>query len=309
MAEPIAERPAQQPPTGGADETAVQPTVPLEPVRSGDTEVLQPARTVVVEKPAPKKRKRGWIGWVIAIVLLSLLVVAFFIADNYARQYARDYVRDRIIQVLGIDPASDVDVQLGGGSIILQALTGGIGEVDVSIAELTFGELTGVADIHATDVPLDSAQPVGTLDISVTVDEENVQKLAGFMSGLELSRIELGDGVITIGTQFNLIFFSVPVAVDLLPSAVEGGISFDPQTILVGDDEISVADLRDSPEFSALAGDLLQSQDFCVSSYLPQALSIADVDVVGSTLVVAITGDGARLGGPELSTMGTCPAG
>lgn len=284
MAEPIAPRP-----NPAADDVEVTPTV------------------VLVEAPPPRKKRR-W-GWIIALaIVLVVLIFGFFVADAFAKQYATSYVRDRIVQVLGLDPQTPVDVDLGGGSVILQAITGSIDEVNVQIDEITFGDLTGSAQITARNVPLDGSQPVEKLGIVVTVTEENVRKLAGFLSGLELQSIELGDGLIRIATEFNLFIFTIPVAVDLLPTAKDGGINFDPQTVLLGEDEISVADLRASPQFRALAGDLLNSQQFCVANFLPTALTIDKVDVVGTELVVSINGDGTALSDPGLSQVGVCPA-
>jgi hypothetical protein len=97
------------------------------------------------------------------------------------------------------------------------------------------------------------------------------------------------------------------VAVDLKPSAKDGGINFDPQNIVLGDQQISVDDLRSNPQLGFLADSLLASRDFCVASFLPRDLTVDKVDVVGTNLVVSINGDGAALGGPGLSTMGTCP--
>ena len=280
-----------------------------EPIAPRPEPVDAPAETVVIEVPPPKKKRRRWIGVLIGlVVLIILLVVGFFIADAYAKTYAENYVRERIVEVLKLDPKSDVEVDLGSGSVLLQAARGALDEVNVHVDEITFGDITGDAQLTATQVPLDSSKPVDKLDIEVTVSEDNVKKLSGFLSGIDLKSIELQDGVIRVGTEFTLLFFTIPVAVDLAPSAVEGGIGFEPQTILLGDEPISVADLRASPEFSALAGDLLNTQVFCVASYLPQALSIADADVVGTDLVVKINGDGVALGGPDLSTNGTCPA-
>lgn len=285
----------------------IQPTSGSNSPTSTATAVL-PAETVVIEAAPPKKKRRWWILAVVLGVVAVLLVVGFVVGDAFAKRYAADYVRGKIIEVLALDPATPVDVDLGGGSVILQAIRGSIDEVTVDIDQLAFGDVTGSAVLTAADVPLDSSKPVGQLGIQVTVSEENVQKLAGFMSGTELKSIELRDGLIRVATEFNLIFFTIPVSVDLAPSAAEGGIAFEPQTILLGDEPISVADLRNSPEFSALAGSLLNTQVFCVASYLPKALAIDDVDVVGTDLVVSINGDGAALGGPDLSTKGTCPA-
>ncbi|MFM9877279.1 MAG: DUF2993 domain-containing protein [Rhodoglobus sp.] len=287
----------------------LEPVVPpvVEPVETS-TEVLPAAPGTT--PPAQPRTRRRWMGWLIAlVVLVVLLVVGFFAADAYAKDYAKGYVRDQIIQVLKLDPTTKVDVDLGGGSVILQALRGSIDEVTVDVAELSFGDITGSAVISAAGVPLDGAEPVDKLDIVATVTEANVRKLASFMSGIELKTIELGDGVISAATEFTVLgLFVIPVSVDLVPSAVDGGISFDPKTITLAGEDISVADLRASPEFAGIAGQFLQSQDFCVASSLPKALTITDVDVVGSNLVIAINGDGTALAGAGLSELGICKA-
>lgn len=292
----------------------IQPreSAPSDSVERAKTEVLtydstadQP--TVVVEA-APKKKRRRWLGWVIALgILLVLLVVGFFVGDAFAKQFATKYVRDQIIEVLHLDPDSDVEVDLGGGSVILQALAGGLNEVTVHANEITFGDITGDARIVATGVPLDSSKPVDTLGIQVSVNEENVQKLRSFLSGIDLKSITLEDDVIRVSTEFQILVFAIPVSVDLLPTAQDGGINFDPRTIILGEEEISVDDLRGNPEFRALAGDLLNSQQFCIAEFLPQALVLDDVKVVGKELVLSINGDGTALADPGLSSNGVCP--
>jgi hypothetical protein len=307
MAEPIAERPTPRRDGTGDDEVQPGDTAVL-PVEQ-PTEELQPASREVASARAPGKKRQRWVGWLLAgIIFVGLLVAAFFVADSYVRDYAKDYVRERIVEVLGLDANAAVDVDLGPGSIILQALTGAIDEVSVDLEKLAFGDVIGDATLVATGVPLDGTQPVDTLQIEATIGEESVRSLAGFLSGLELESIELEEGIIAIGTEFSVFgLFTIPVGVDLLPSAVEGGISFDPQTVTLGQDDISVADLRNNPELSGLAGQFLASRDFCVAEYLPEALVVDGVAVVGSNLVVSINGDGVALSGPDLSTMGTCP--
>ena len=282
---------------------------PIQPRESAETptETDESGRdVVVVEEPAPRKRRR-WIGWVIAaVILLIVLVIGFFVGDAFAKQYATQYVREQIIRVLHLEPDSDVDVDLGSGSVILQALAGGLNEVTIHANGITFGDITGDARITATGVPLDSAKPVDTLGIVVSVDEDNVQKLRSFLSGIDLKTISLEDDVIRVGTEFSLLFITLPVSVDLLPTSRDGGINFDPRTIILGEQEISVDDLRASPEFRALAGDLLNSRQFCVAEYLPKALTLTDVEVADKQLVLTINGDGTPLADPGLSTNGVC---
>ncbi|MEP6481019.1 MAG: DUF2993 domain-containing protein [Rhodoglobus sp.] len=294
MAEPIQPTDSPVPPKATKTEAIVS------------TEVIA-APTLVIETPAPKKKRHPLRTVIIFVIVLAVLVVGFIVADGFAKRYATQYVKDSIIKVLGVDPKTPVTVDLGTGSIILQALTGGVQKVVVDVPSVSFGDLTGAAHIVATNVPLDSSKPLDKLGIVLTISQDNVRKLTKYLSGLDLSRVDVGNGVITIGTQFSFLFFSIPVAVDLEPSAKDGGIAFDPKTITVSGNAISVADLRSNPQFAALAGDLLKSQQVCVASYLPKALTIDDVHVAKTDLVITIKGDGATLGGSDLSTNGTCP--
>ncbi len=297
MAEPIQ-------PTNPAPETPV-----VEPVETSLAVVKPPVVEPAETPPVPPKKRRRWLGWLIAIVILGILgVIAFFVAENFARQYAENYVREQIVQVLPIEPSTPVEVVIGPGSVILQALSGTIDRVDIDVADFALGPVSGQASIAAVGVPLDGTLPVEQLGISVTVTEANVRKLAGFLSGLDLKTIELQDGIIQIGTDVSIVFITIPVAVDLLPGAADGGISFAPQTIYLGEDKISVADLQANPLFSSIAGALLASRTFCVADQLPNALTIDDVSVIGTNLVISINGDGTPLADPSLSTVGVCPA-
>jgi hypothetical protein len=299
MAEPI-----QPSPDSRVEPSSPERVEPVETSPGEPTERLEPVET------SPPKKRRRWIGWVIGIAaLVVLLIVGFIVADGFARQYARELVREQIIQVLGLPADTAIDVGLGEGSLILQALRGSIDEVTVGIDSFTVGPITGSAQLVATAVPLDSAQPLDTLGITITIPESEVRNLAGNFSGLELQTIDLGDGLITIGTEVSILsFITIPLSIDLEPTAIEGGISFDPKVIRAGEDEISVADLRSNALFSSIAGDLLNAQDFCVANSVPQALTIDEASVVGSNLVVRLNGDGAALGGAAMSTFGTCPA-
>ena len=258
-------------------------------------------------EPVETRPKRRF-GWLIALAIIAVLVAGFFVADAVVRQVATGYVHDRVVEALRLDPATPVDVDLGAGSVILQAASGSLDEITVHADEIAFGEITGEARLVATDVPLERTRPVGTLAITVTVTEENVRKLASFISASELKSVELRDGVVRIGAEFNVIFSVIPVSVDLAPSAVAGAIRLDPTAVVIGGEEISVHAMRDGGEFPGIAG-VLETLDFCVASYLPQALRLADVDVVGTDLVIVIEGDGTALADPALTTLGSCPGG
>jgi hypothetical protein len=265
-----------------------------------------PATKPLPVQVAPTKRRRWpWILGGVLVVLAILLTVAFFVADGYAKDYARDYIKQRIIAVLGIEPGTPVTVDIGDGSVLLQAIAGRLDSVDVTAAKVTLGELTGSAIVHAEGVPLDENAATRQLRVTFAVAEPDVAALAGNLSGMDLDSITLDEPEIVAHTTYLLFgFLELKIGMGLTPSADDGRIAFTPTSIRLNDETFTAEELRQS--FGQLAGDLLAQQSLCVSESLPVALTIVDVDVVKKDLVVQIDGDGVVLGGPDLSTPGTC---
>ena len=261
---------------------------------------------VVLEAPPKKRRRWPWVLGGILVVLAILLVIAFFIADAYAKDYARAYIKERIVAVLGIEPGTPVTVDIGEGSVLLQALRGKLDQIDVTADQVDFGILKGAATVHAEGVPLDQNAPVESLEVTFVVAEADVGALAGNLSGLELESIVLEEPEIVASTTFSFFGFQIPVGMGIEPSADEGRIVFTPTSIRLGEDSYTAEQLRNT--FGGFADQLLRQQSFCVAENLPAALTIVDVDVVKKDLIVKIDGDGAALGGPDLSTAGVCPA-
>lgn len=256
---------------------------------------------------APPRKRRGWlIALIVVGILVVLGVVGFVIADGIAKDYARDYVRSRIVEVLVLPEDARVDVDLGGGSIILQALAGRIDTVDVAVPHVAFGELVGSAELRAEGVPLDQSAPVEMLRIDVAVDEGDLAVIAGSLSGLELESIELAEPDIVVASSFRVFGLPIPIGMTLEPSAADGHLAFTPTSVTVGDATFQTQQLLDNPLFGEFAGDLLRQQSVCVAGSLPQALVLTDATVDGNALVLSISGDGAALGGPELATLGSC---
>jgi hypothetical protein len=277
------------------------------------TEVVEPVAAgepVVVAVTAPRKKRRRW-PWVlggILLVLAILLVIAFFVADAYAKDYARDYIKQRIVAVLGIEDPAQVKVDIGSGSVLLQAITGRLNEVDIDAGTVTFGALTGDATVHAEGVPLDADAATEKLDVTFTVAEDQIVGIVGDnLSGLPIDSITLEEPEIFVRATPTVFVFTIPVGMGLEPSAAEGQIVLTPTTVSLFDESFTVE--QASQQLGGLADQLFAKQSICVNESLPIALTIVDVDVVEKTLVVKINGDGVVMGGTDLSTPGTCAAG
>lgn len=296
----------------GTSATKPLPVQKDDATAAAETEVVEPVHEeeplVVVEKPKKKRRRWPWVLGGILLVLAILLVIAFFVADAYAKNYARQYIKDRIVAVLGIDDPSQVTVDIGTGSVLLQAIRGTLNEVDVDAGTITFGALTGDATVHAEGVPLDANAATEKLDVTFTVSEDQIVGVVGNnLSGLPIDSITLEEPTIYVTATPTVFIFEIPVGMGLEPSAADGQIVLTPTTVSLFDESFTVE--QASEQLGGLADQLFAKQSICVDASLPVALTIVDVDVVKKTLVVKINGDGVVMGGTDLSTPGTCAAG
>jgi hypothetical protein len=237
-------------------------------------------------------------------VLVLLLVAAYVVAEILIRDYATDRVKTQVAEGLALESKDDVSVAFGG-SMVLQAIRGVIGQADVTVDGATFGPLTGDLDIRAEGVPLDSAQPVDRLEITMRVAEENVAELGDYLTGVEVADIALAAPEILVETEFTLLAFAVPVELGLEPAAVEGALGFTPSSIEVAGRRLTADELRSS-EFGGLAEPLLEQRQVCIAEYLPEALVLQDVDVVGNELVAKFAGESVVLSEAELTAVGSC---
>ncbi len=244
--------------------------------------------------------------FVVVAVVLVVLIVGFFIADAAAKTYARDQIRARIVSALGVSSAADVTVDVGSGSILLQALTGSLDTVDVRVPQLAFGGLVGAADIHATRVPLDTSKPVGALEVSYAVSGKNLAALAKNLSGREVTGVALDNSEIVAATTFTVLGAAVPVSLGLTPSVSRGELVFTPSDVRVGGQTFTAAQLAANPLFGNLARTLLKQQSFCVAQYLPKVLTATTAQVASGSLILGFSGDGIALDGSGFTTKGSC---
>lgn len=238
------------------------------------------------------------------LVLLVLLVVAYVVAEILIRDYATDQVQTQVSEGLALESKDDVDVAFAG-SMVLQVIRGSIGQADVAVDDATFGPLTGDLDIRAEGVPIDSSKPVEHLDITMTVTEENVGELTDYLTGLEVSDITLAAPEIVVETEFSLLALAVPVELGLEPEAVDGALGFTPSSIEVAGRRLTADELRAS-EFGGVAQPLLEQREVCIAEYLPEALKLQHVEVVGSELKARFTGSSVLLSEAELTAVGSC---
>jgi hypothetical protein len=250
---------------------------------------------------APRKR-RAW-PWVLLGVVV-LLVLAAVAADALARGIAEKAIAQEVAAALDVPDGTDVDVRIGGGSVLVQALGGGLDRVDVDVDELALGPLSGDLRIVAGGVPLDPASPTRELSVRYAVPAEALGALTPEITGVTIDDVTLEGAEVVADGRISILGATLELGLGLTPSAMEGDLTFDPTSIRIGDDTFTADELRGSALFGGLANALLQQRRVCIADELPAALTLTGVRVEGSELVATLDGSGAALGG--LAEKGMC---
>jgi len=257
------------------------------------------------QQPRPKRRRR-LLGWLIAGgVLVVLLVVGFVVAENVVRAQNAARLHDEIVTAFGLDADHPTRIDFGPGSLLLQAVSGKVDEVDIAVDDVPFGDITADVAFSARGVALDAANAADSVSATATLDETDVGSLRDYLSGIRLDSITLGDGTIDVSTTVDALFLSVPVSASITPSAAGGDLVFTPTSVTVNGAVVSIDDLRSGP-LGGIASRFLGSQSFCVAQYLPAAISLDDVTVADDAVVLSFEGEKVRLGGSDLSAKGSC---
>jgi hypothetical protein len=268
-----------------------------------------PLPTIVQVRPStPRRRHRGLIALVVIVVVLALLVVAFVVGDRYAHTYATNYVRQKVATALELKSTAPVHVDLGTGSIILQAISGHLDRAKVTVDPLTIQGVTGAATVDATDVPLDSDKPVGTMDVTVRVPTSSIQsqltKAVPQLRNLG-AKFAVSGGHIHVTMQQKLLFITIPISADISPGVKNGAPTFSLDSLTVSGVRVTATTLdRFAP---GLLTSLKSGQSICIASYLPKEFTLTGVALAKSSLVYRFSGDGAKLNDAALNDKGTCP--
>lgn len=247
------------------------------------------------------RRRRRLPAVVVAVLLLSAAIVA---ADIAVRAYVSDRIETSVRTGLGIQPDVPVEVDVEGFSVLAQLATGRLSRIELSSDSVTFGELTGAADVTAIGVPLDRAQPVEGLTLAFSVAESELEALSANLSGLPITSVAIEGSEIQISAEFAVFGLAVPLGVGLEPEAVDGRLAFTPSSITLSNATFTADELR--RQFGRTADTALQTQDFCVAQYLPSVFVLDSAELRGHELSLGFEAPDVILGDETFAAMGTC---
>jgi hypothetical protein len=257
---------------------------------------------------APRRKHRGRRALVILLVIVVILVAGFFVADYFAKKYATDYVRTQVASSLGLPSTAPVTVDLGSGSILLQAAGGAIDHVTVDVNPIVLDGLSGSATLAATGVPLNQTTPVKTLEVKVVVPATTITTAISRVPSLTSLKpvVTISGKHVAVTGTLSLFGFPQAIGATLTPKVTAGVPGYTITTASFDGATVSAAVLdRYLPGLTTL---LESGASLCIANDLPKAFTLTGIAVHGQSLVSTFTGNGVELNSESLSQKGTCPA-
>ncbi len=267
-----------------------QPTQPL------------PDGLVASEPPAPRRR-RVW-PWIVAFAIVAVLaVVAWFAAEAIARQVVTGVVQQQVKTQLSLPADQQVDVEVAG-AVIPQLIGGTLTQLTISSDDVPFDGVSGDVTVVAHDVAIRGDVTLGGATATVSLDQEQLRQLLSTVEGFPAGTVGIDDPNVTVTVDLQLFGVNIPVGVALTPSAAGGEIVLSPDSLQLGESEVTADALRD--QFGGLADAVLRDWNVCIATYLPVAVTLTGVEVDGDHLVADFDVDGGIASDPALREKGTC---
>lgn len=249
--------------------------------------------------PSPSRsgRTTGRVLLVLLVVVLVLGAIAV-VADIVVRQVAQQQIAASIEQELPEGVEGEVDVRIGGFSVIAQYLSGRMDEVELSAPELAVQGSPMAVRIVGRGVPTDLSKPVGHLDGTITIGQDSLNAL---VDAPEIGDVTLGDG--TIGYEASASVLGLDVDYSATATAEAAG-----EQVLLTPVDVTVGALGGSIDVSELVTRLLGDEPVavCVAEQLPEGLRVERIEVSPGVATVRFGAERFVLDEASLSTKGSC---
>ncbi|KQQ95746.1 hypothetical protein ASF62_04440 [Leifsonia sp. Leaf325] len=234
---------------------------------------------------APKARRR-WpiVVAIVLVVLVAALVAAYFIADSIARSTGERLVAEKFAEKLSSEEGTtvspdDIDVTIGGVSVIAQYLGGSFESVHVDADGIAFDGTPLDVTIQANGVPTDMSKPVNTVTGSVAFDQAGLDSLLQ-KNGTDAD-ITLGEGTVTYSVSQTFLGIPLTFTLTAQPSTTADSLVFTPTSgeLAAGSASIDISGLIDA----VLADNTVS---FCIADQIPAGVDLTGAEVAADSVTV-----------------------
>lgn len=238
-------------------------------------------------------------AWIAVLVVLAVVAALLVVADVVTRGIAEARVAEQLEANLPEGVEGEIDVSIGGFSVIAQYVTGSMDEVRLRAPGLLVAGAPVDVAVRLRDVPPALDGPVGRIDASVRADASSVDALVT-LAGVE-GGVTLGDGEVAYERSIEVI--GVPLRVDVTATPVAAGDTVVLESVAAelaaGDTSVDVSSLVDR-----VLGD--GPAEICVAEYLPDGARLGAIAITPGGVRVDLDAERLSLDERSLATMGAC---
>jgi hypothetical protein len=239
---------------------------------------------------------RAWTTIIVIVVALgALLVVADIVVRGIAEERFSEQLRSNLPE--GVD--GEVDVTIGGFSVIAQYLAGTMDRVELSAPELTVNGAPIAVDVVGEGVPVDLAAPVRSMSAVIEADQDAINRLI-VIPDVD-GDVTLGEGVVGYADTIEVFGLRLGYSVTARPTAAGDTVLLQPENVQVdaGGGGIDVSGLADR-----ILGD--EPIAVCVAQYLPDGVMVNGIEIAAGTASVRLEAQGIMLDEASLARTGSC---
>lgn len=207
---------------------------------------------------------------------------------------------------LKISDDHPVDVDLGG-SALLNALRGGIGDVSVSVpdAPITDG-IVADAKVTAGLVPFNPLSgEIRDGSVRLTVPQDQLGSIVSLVTKGVATTGEVRDGSLLVGRSIPLLGQEIPVTVALDLGVANGDVILTPKQVSAAGLDLAAEQIAAAT--GTLLDPILRPEPVCVRDQLPAGITLTDI-ALSSTGSVTVSADLAptAVSDPKMRAKGVC---
>ncbi|GAA1617599.1 DUF2993 domain-containing protein [Leucobacter chromiireducens] len=238
-------------------------------------------------------------------VLIALAVLAGA-GELALRLIVPGVIENAVRSQLKLSGDHPVDVSLGG-SALLNALRGGIGDVRVAVPEAPIRDgIVADAELAAGLVPFNPLNgEIRDGDVRVTVPQDQLGPFVSLLTKGVATTGEVRDGNVVIGRSISVLGQDIPLTISLSVGVVDGDILLEPQRVSAAGLDLTAEQITEAT--GTLLDPVLHPEPVCVRDQLPAGVTITEVTLssTGSAIIDASLAPGI-VSDPAQRAKGSC---
>lgn len=248
-------------------------------------------------------RSSWWKKLLGVVVALAVLGGA---AEFAIRLIVPGVIENTVRSQLKLSGDHPVDVSLGG-SALLNAFRGGIGDVSVAVPDTPLVDgIVADAAVHADLVPFNPLNgEIRDGTVQLTVPQDQLGPVVALLTKGVATTGEVRDGNLVVGRSVTLLGQEIPLTIALDVSVANGDVVLEPQQVSAAGLDLTAEQITQAT--GALLDPVLHPEPVCVRDQLPAGVTLTDLTLssTGNAVIEAKLAPTA-VSDPAMRAKGSC---